>query len=286
MTVSADRLAELRSQGGYFPLRDRALLRVTGADRLRYLNGQTSNDLRRLEAAGALWTLVLTAKGKLCALALAWQDGDAILLESTPECAESLLARLERYAISDDVAFEPVETLPTAWHVFGPASDVLPGRPVKRIGLAGRDVEAEPTGVLLATPEEIEFLRIQHGIPRWGAEIEENTLPQEAGLEQFAVDFHKGCYVGQEIVSRLKSVGRVNRRLSGFVGETASQGASIVNPLGKTVGRITSFAPQTTRIIALGYLSSSEEGTDFSLQNESGACLGRVERCEFPLVSA
>lgn len=208
------------------------------------------------------------------------------MLETAPECAESLLARLERYAISDDVAFEPVEASTSAWHVFGPAADALPGRPVKRLGLAGCDVGAEPSGVSLATPGEIEFLRIQQGIPRWGAEIDENILPQEAGLDRFAVDFHKGCYVGQEIVSRLKSVGRVNRRLCGFVGETASQGATIVNSLGKLVGRITSFAPQTRGIIALGYLSSSEEGVDFSLQDESGACLGSVERCEFPLVSA
>jgi len=59
-------------------------------------------------------------------------------------------------------------------------------------------------------------MRIEAGVPRWGAELSEDTLPPEAGLEEAAIDYHKGCYIGQEVISRIKSVGHVNRRLAGF----------------------------------------------------------------------
>jgi folate-binding protein YgfZ len=70
--------------------------------------------------------------------------------------------------------------------------------------------------LLAATPAEIERLRIEQAVPRWGAELEAATLPAEAGLDTTAVDFHKGCYIGQEVVSRIKSVGHANRALRVF----------------------------------------------------------------------
>ncbi len=81
-----------------------------------------------------------------------------------------------------------------------------------------------------ARSDEIELLRIERGIPRWGNELSEDTLPQEAGLDEMAVDFKKGCYVGQEVVSRIHSVGRVNRRLCGFVGDFEPRHGHSGNP--------------------------------------------------------
>ena len=89
---------------------------------------------------------------------------------------------------------------------------------IRRLGTEGIDLPSAPESLMEAGSQEIELLRIERGIPRWGNELSEETLPQEAGLDRIAVDFKKGCYVGQEVVSRIHSVGRVNRHLRGFVG--------------------------------------------------------------------
>jgi folate-binding protein YgfZ len=106
-----------------------------------------------------------------------------------------------------------------------------------------------------------EVLRIEAGVPRWGRELTEDTLPPEAGLDRTHVDYHKGCYIGQEVISRLKSVGHVNRQLSGFVsaaGEPLIPGASLFVPGddARAVGMLTSAAYSFAleKPIALGYL--------------------------------
>lgn len=290
MALDAQRLARLREEGGFFSLGNRRLIRVSGPDRLRYLNGQVSNDLRKQKPSQAQQALVLTAKGKLCAPLWIWADGESFLIEPPLDIMEDVLARLERYAISDDVAFDLVEESLSKWHVFGSSisteSDAIE---ISRLGLPGRDGSVVPANLLEATIEELDFFRIQNGVPAWGMELDADTLPQEGRLERFAVDFHKGCYVGQETVSRLKSVGRVNELLYGFQGSLdpgwAGKALSLANSEGKNVGRLTSILETfpSNQIIALGFASTREPQTLFSVIDESGACFGRVERCEFPL---
>ncbi len=290
MALDAQRLSRLREEGGFFPLGNRRLIRVSGADRLRYLNGQVSNDLRKQKPSHAQQALVLNAKGKLCAPLWIWADGESFLIEPPSDIVEDVLVRLERYAISDDVVFELVEEISPEWHVFGPAAaEISECLKIPRIGVSGRDVSTVPLNLVEATSEETAFFRIQNGIPAWGKELDGDTLPQEGRLERFAVDFHKGCYVGQETVSRLKSVGRVNELLYGFQGSLEPVGAgkelSLTNSEGKKVGRLTTILEITAlhQIIALGFASTREPETLFSVIDESGACFGRVERCEFPL---
>jgi folate-binding protein YgfZ len=117
------------------------------------------------------------------------------------------------------------------------------------------------------TPALLEVVRIEHGIPRWGRELGEETLPPEAGLDATHIDYHKGCYIGQEVISRLKSVGHVNRRLVGFThAETTPGDSSPLLPPGmrifaagdetKQIGEITSsaFSLALAKPVALGYL--------------------------------
>ncbi len=286
--MANDRLGQLRRDGGVLALGARTRIRVTGADRVRYLNGQTSNDLRRLGPGVAMPSLVLTAKGKLCACVYVWMDGDALVVDSDGGLGEVLLARLERYAISDDVNFELVECPPEACHRFGLNLPEGDGVRVSRLGVEGIDLPERPDDVLMATPEEVDILRIERGVPLWGRELGEDTLPQEVGLERTAVDFHKGCYVGQEVVSRIASVGRVNRELAGLVGDfDPTRVVGLQTESGERAGTVTSaiFHPQLSRTIALGMLSSRVGGTRFVAVDESGACLGGLERSEFPLVS-
>ena len=119
-------------------------------------------------------------------------------------------------------------------------------------------------GFTLLNEDALESLRILLGVPLWGAELDENTLPAEAGIEDRAVSFAKGCYIGQEVVSRVRSVGHVNRQLCGLRAQDASPlyaGMRLVLPDeagGKEVGRITSAAPSAghggAAFVALGYV--------------------------------
>lgn len=281
--LDASRLRRLFSEGGFYALGPRTRIRVTGGDRVRYLNGQLSNNVKHLPPDQALAALVLTAKGKLCADVFVWIHEDAVIVDADPTLAEILPARLERYAISDDVQFDLLPLDSTGYHTFGTP---LTGLKINRLGLDGTDVTTPPVGLLEASASEVEFLRIARGVPRWGYELSEDALPQEAGLERVAVDFHKGCYVGQETVSRLESIGRVNRQLTGLIGTFPPVSGILSGPDGAKSGIITSSALLDDRTYALGYVQTRDQNTTFSVIDESGACLGSAERSEFPLFSA
>ena len=284
-----DCLRVLRREGGFFVLGERARVRVTGADRLRYLNGQLSNDLRRLVPGEAMRALLLTAKGKLCADVFVWIDGESLIVDADVSLEEALPARLERYAVADDVAFELLAPVAERCHVFGSVSAGRDGLQIRRLGVEGLDVASLPNDLREAGADEVELLRIERGLPRWGSELSEDTLPQEVGLDRIAVDFNKGCYVGQEVVSRIHSVGRVNRHLCGFVGDfnpSLAAAATLVDAGGRKFGRLTSakFHPELRKTIALGFLQGQPAESSFVLQDESGTCLGTAERSQFPLL--
>jgi folate-binding protein YgfZ len=234
--------------------------------------------------------LLLSVKGKLSADVFVWIDEESLVVEADASLEEALPARLERYAVADDVAFELMPADPKRCHVFGTASAGVGGLRICRLGVEGADLPLAPEHLMEARTEEIELLRIERGVPRWGNELSEETLPQEAGLDRIAVDFKKGCYVGQEVVSRIHSIGRVNRHLCGFIGDFDSSKAgaiTLVDSAGQKSGRLTSAAyhPGLRRTVALGFLQGQTSESSFSVVDESGACLGKAERSEFPLVS-
>jgi len=237
------------------PLPPRVCIQVTGADAIRYLNGQLTNQMERLEEITALRACLLTVKGKLVAAPYCWKSPDGcIVMEEDISREEAILARLERYIVADDVELS-LARAPEVWHLVGPTLPEMPeGREVARMGLPGLDlsteslqkVESNLPGLVRLTTTESEWFRIARGVPTWEHELSEDVFPAEVGLDRTAVDFHKGCYLGQEVVSRLQSVGRARR---GLVHWTAKPGccplpqASLVQPGGdRAVGRVTSVA--------------------------------------------
>ncbi len=236
-SLPSERLARLRAEGGCFSVDMVARFAVTGADRQRYLNGQISNDLRKLAPGRAMQACILSAKGRLDAVVWIWIEPDRYIVECNAELAEPLAARLERYVVADDVEVAPVSVAQTI-HVFGPASEAVSlGRRLFRLNLPGIDVAERPAGLCEATTDEVERLRIEGCVPKWGGELGPETLPAEAGLDLTAVDFHKGCYIGQEVVSRIQSVGHANRALRAFnvvEGPAPRTGAELFMP-GKDV---------------------------------------------------
>lgn len=215
-----------------FDLSDRVKLRMSGEDRVRFLNGQVTNDVRKANANLSMPACVLNAKGKIDALIFVSAGAEDFFIDADPELRATLAPRLDRYVIADDVTIEDVTAQFSLFHVTGEAAPTLPNdanwRRAKRFGMAGWDlvVAAEQHDRVLQSlsanysfcdPECAERLRIEEGIPRWGHELTDQIIPVEANLADDAVDYAKGCYIGQEVISRMKMSGQMNKRLCGLV---------------------------------------------------------------------
>jgi tRNA-modifying protein YgfZ len=257
---------------GFFDLSARVKLRVSGSDRLRFLNGQLTNDIRKATETNAIEACVLNAKGKMEVHLFVHAKADSFILDADPALQSTLQARLERYIIADDVQIEDVTAQFSIFHVTGepPASSSFAAGVVStnRFGPQGRDIwsEAADRGRLAAElSNEFEFcdenctevFRIEQGIPRWGRELTGDIIPIEANLEQRCVDYDKGCYIGQETISRMKMSGQRNKQLCGLVSlknVPLAPGMRLTGPEGKEVGWITSATRTDEREIALAYV--------------------------------
>jgi folate-binding protein YgfZ len=204
------------------------------------------------------------------------RHGDAWYLDAAPVLHESLGLRLEKYLIADDAVFEDLSEVWSLSHVFGPAAPPAPEGgfvvPRNRYGPPGHDVwTPTPAATVVGTTVDrdvVETIRLEHGLPAWDAELTPTTLPPEGGPHMIAaISYTKGCYVGQETIARLKSVGHVNRTLV-FL---RSRSESFPAPASKLMqgvreaGSITSagFSPSLKCGIALGYVQRTlaDEGT-------------------------
>ncbi len=269
----------------FFDCSRRVKLRVTGADASRFLNGQITNDLRKATATSAIEASILNTKGKLSAHVFVSMDDDgAFLLDADSELREELPARLERYIIADDVQVEDVTDQFSILHFLGERPAVATSlRTVasERFGSAGWDFWnarvpeselREPFAERVAFCDDVcaETFRIERGIPRWGRELTNEIIPVEANLEASSIDYEKGCYIGQEVISRMKMSGQTNKRLCGLVslsGTPVAAGMRLKEESdpGKDAGWITSAtnSARLGREIALGYVKRgfNETGT-------------------------
>ena len=286
--AGAEEYRAFRERGGVVDLASRVKLLFQGGDRIRYLNGQVTANIASAKCPSVVPACVTTAKGRLCADVFVSIGPAGVLVDADPAVADALPARLERYIIADDVTMEVVTESIAIIHFIGVQPDAVPEEiraallPVNRFGVAGFDYsppfrkdlppvwEKITAQVPVLSDSLIELIRIEHGVPRWGRELDETTLPPEAGLDRTHIDFHKGCYIGQEVISRLKSVGHVNRELRGFVstdGVPLIAGARIFSAAepARDLGRLTSaaFSFALDRPIALGYLRRDAAGGEF-----------------------
>jgi len=210
------------------------VLEFSGPDAVRFLNGQVTQDVRMVkEGGGLLSSCVTDAKGKLMHRVWLGRRGDTVLVFCREDNKEAVEARLTKYLIADDVEV--------------------------------RDVSGHVEGNDFIFPEEWtdELERVERGIPKWGTELKEGMLLHEAGLEDSDVSFHKGCYVGQEVVSRVESAGKVNRRMVKlqFFGE--GKLGDLYDDNGRVCGEVTSVAGG----IGLGFIKRVAEGNRFVSEN-------------------
>lgn len=236
---------------GLLPPAPRGLLRISGADRVRFLHGQTTQDIKKLKPGEGAQALALTNKGRVLALLLVLADEDALWVETDPGRAAFLKTAWEKVIVMDDVEIsDRSESLGVvalsgadAPAFLARASrDAVPEPPplghapfslggqqarlvrACRAGGAGLELWtlAAYTGPLRgaleragALPVDEEALRIRNGIPRYGTDVTEENLPQEAGFDEDTgwISYAKGCYVGQETIARLHNLGQVQKRL-------------------------------------------------------------------------
>jgi folate-binding protein YgfZ len=288
----------------FFDLSSRIKLRVIGGDRFRFLNGQLTNDIRKASETKAIEACVLNAKGKMDAHLFAHPEGDSFLLDADSALQPSLQGRLERYIIADDVTIENVSGRLSIFHVIGSAPSKLSVAvriiELDRFGQPGHDAWSDSADHDQAAAElakEFEFcdekradvFRIEEGIPRWGRELTNEIIPVEANLERRCIDYEKGCYIGQEVISRMKMSGQRNKQLCGLISldQSALDSRMKLMAQGKEVGWITSATRSgDDREIALGYVKrgfNSIGSKVEAISNETGSI--PVEIVDLPFIS-
>ncbi len=221
------------------------VVEVSGTDRVKWLHGLTSNEVKKLRPGEGNYALFITGKGKMIAEAWVLCLEDRFLVVSRPEHRARVAQTLDRYLLMDDVTLVDASASFRVLGVHGelatellgallgleepPAREghhtgsTIRGVAVQDYGHPGYLILAPPPwtqwklteGLPLASEADLETLRIEHGIPRWGAELDDETIPIEAGLEARAISYDKGCYVGQEIIARIKTYGEVAKKLWG-----------------------------------------------------------------------
>jgi len=236
--------------------RPRAFVRVAGAQARDYLQRMVSNDVAALEVGASCDALLLTPKARVIAPLRVWRRGDEdFLLLTEPDLGEAVRAHLTRMRFAARCEIEPEEH----------ASVLVLGR--AEGGIANDDYGVPAVELLDEAPpgepvseDELERLRILARVPRWGRELDDRVLPAEAGLEERAISFTKGCYPGQEPVARLHFRGHPNRTLRALAIdaiEPPDYDAEVVLD-GKVVGRVTSAVRDPEHgVLVLAYVRLS-----------------------------
>ncbi|MBA3266642.1 MAG: folate-binding protein YgfZ [Acidimicrobiia bacterium] len=259
----------------------RDVLRVAGPDTLKFLQGQLTQDVTTLVDGGSAWSLLLAPQGKVVALLrVTRESGESVLLDTDGGWGDAVVERLQRFKlrVKCDIEALPWRCVavrgPLAAEVVGEGTQVAvvgagvvvgadwPGLP--GVDLLG-EAPAAPSAAVACPLADYEAVRIECGIPAMGSELDEGTIPAEAGVVDLTVSFTKGCYTGQELVARIDSRGgNVPRRLRGLVfGDDTATGDGTVPPVGATVhdagkqvGALTSVgrSPELGAVVALAYV--------------------------------
>jgi len=296
LTTTDPQLRALFDTVAISPLDGFGWIRITGEDRVRWLNGMVTNSIQDLKPGEGCYNFVLSAQGRIQGTANAFAQADDILLETDRAHLPGLMATLDRFIIMDDVELADTTATTTGIAVIGPTAPALLeqlGLPVPPVGsLAiqtatwrGADVTvitahspltprfelwtnpatAESLTAALvaagATPcdaSTLEQLRILEGTPRYGIDIRDRELPQETAQTR-ALHFSKGCYLGQEIVERIRSRGNVHRTFAAFrLDGTLPASGTALEAEGKPIGELTSVTAVPTSDgtlqIGLGYI--------------------------------
>ncbi len=223
-------------------------LRVTGSDRVRFLQGLTTVNVGELTDGAHGWGAILNPKGKMLSVVNITHEGDGFVVTTETTLTAKTKALFEKYAVMDDVTFEPLpgpmhQTWTDVASVW--AAPIVPGDHPHAVP------ENEPA---------VEVLRIRAGFLRYNCDVDEDAFPFETPIGNF-LDYEKGCYVGQETVFRVHAQGNTARALRAFAIEgnaPVAEKAGIKHPAKENAGHVTSqISNEQGTTLALGYIHRS-----------------------------
>lgn len=281
---------QLRESAAWIDMSNHGKIRATGEDRARLLNAMATNDVKSLDPGEGCYTFFLNAQGRILGDANVFNLGESLLVHTEPETRLKLQEHIDKYIIADDVTLsdeteqwatiglegpasaEKLKTvsanLPTRdfgvslWNGGFIAKISATGAPGYRIFCPANEhphlIETlKAAGVEEADSEAINVVRLEHGKPRYGNDITERYLAQETN-QMHAVSFSKGCYLGQEIVERVRSRAQIHRVLTPvrIHSHTVPAPGTKLKVDGKDVAEITSaaFSPALNEVVALAYV--------------------------------
>ena len=303
-TAQTDSYEVLRNGAGYMSLRDRGWISIAGADRATFLQGLLTNDVVALKPGAGCYSACLTPQGRLMADMYVFADKDRLVLDVHETVEQSLAAHFENLIFSEDVTVRALGPELSSFGVHGPEAgkvvSMFTPEPEKNlnmyeyvqiafgihVGFLLRTDDLGVEGYRLVVPREATedlaeslastgasrvaeeaavVVRIESGVPLFPIDMDTETLPLEAGIEDRAINFDKGCYVGQEVVIRIlhRGQGRVARRLTGLVfhgwdgpDDLQVLRRAVVLADDEEVGFLTSAAisPTLRCCVALGYV--------------------------------
>lgn len=300
-----------------YDLTGRAEVELTGKDRIELLQGLVTNDVKALKPGSSCHAALLTPKGRMRADLRVLALDERVLLDAEPSLAETLAPLVRSFVFFQEVVVRDLGPRRGVLHVAGafagsalsragagalPEGDgaVASGRVAgceallvrtDRTGGAGFDVRVSrdevpevtrallSAGALASTADDFEARRIAAGIPRWGADLDETVLPNEALFERDAISYSKGCYVGQETVARIRTYGHVNRRLVRLELRGRVPAGTELRAGDTKVGTITSVSPadEDGLVNALGFVKRDvAPGTAVVAAGERGPVEGTL----------
>jgi tRNA-modifying protein YgfZ len=268
---------QLREECGLLDRSARGMLTVSGTAAAEFLQGQLTNDVEALEIGAGCYAALLDRKGHMQSDMRVLRVGAAeFWIDTEPEGAAAALRHLQTYKIGREVEVTDAAGQRAIFSLIGPrsaeiaATGALPPYACRQISTAGvpcfavgtregidllaaaTDSEAlgealRDAGAVAVGAEAVEILRLEAGVPRFGAEMGRSTMPAEAGIIESAVSFTKGCYIGQETVARLHYKGRANRALRGLRLSRSAAAGAILRLDAKQVGTLASAAVSPAR---------------------------------------
>ena len=301
-------------------LTSRSCMAVLGEDRVKYINGQVTNEVMGLRPGQGCYAALVNVKAKMQSDLNIYRLEDELILDFEPGLFQIVKERIEKNIVSDQVEILDVSPHFGLLSLQGPRTcDVLDSLGLSmpdeslahikvsipdmgewflmcnsRFGVMGCDLYI-PIDYLAQAAERLfkeainqkgglvgwqatEIARVETGIPRFGSEMDQDTLPPEVNIQNRAISYSKGCYIGQEIIARIRTYGRVNRTLVGFrfdkeLEESAVSGSLLEDESGKNIGKITSIVNSPKfGVIGLG------------LVRKNHANIGKVLNAKVPAV--
>lgn len=318
----SDEYLALTQAAALVDLSDRGRICLLGADREKFLHGQVTNDLLRLQTGQGCYAALVSARGRVESDLFVFKLPDELLIDFEPGLTERIAARLEKFVIAEDVQVVDVSPHYGLLSVQGPQAeavlrrsgivDSVPEQPLRwvkttlpegelylarndRYGVFGCDLfvptaavaeiagRCEQAGARRVGREACETARIENAIPRFGVDMDESNLAPETGIQNRAISYSKGCYIGQEVIARIRTYGQVAKALRllrlelGKDGEALPSRGTKLQSAGKDVGYITSSAisPKRRAAVALGYVrkEANSMGTRLNIEGADAAAV-------------